>query len=161
MTSKQVKNKQLNKQDEDDTGSSGQGGRVEFTDFITGRNQLREDQLPPNELRRLLAAHDQAHKGRVEKQKVLRDQRNDLKNGKVTLDNYRQGLASGMSSQYPAHPILSSKAQFSGVDRQNNPVPTENQAQTNDENRNELENQYRLRHAPEIGKKFNPRPQFP
>lgn len=161
MAPKHVNDKELKRNDDEEGGSTGQGGRIEFTDFITGRNQLRDDQLPPDELRRLLAVHDAAHEARVQKQKVLRDQRNDLKNGKVTLDNYRQGLAAGMSSQYPAHPILSNKAQFSGVDRQNNPVPTDNQAQTNEENRNELENQYRLRHAPEIGKKFNPRPQFP
>lgn len=142
----------------DEDGGSGTGSQIQFADFITGRSGLREDQLPPDELRRILAVHDDAHEARVKKQKELRDQRKDLKEGKMTLDEYRQ---SQKNSQYPPHPLLSEKAQFSGMDKQNNPVPTDSQTQTNEGDKNELENQYRLRNAPEMGKKFNPRPQFP
>lgn len=144
---------------QDDEGSSGQGSQIKFADFITGRSGLREDQLPPDELKRILAIHDDAHEDRVKKQKELRDQRRDMKEGKIARAEQRQ--SQGMNNQYPPHPLLSEKAQFSGVDKQNNPVPTESQTQTNEGDKNELENQYRLRHAPEIGKKFNPRPQNP
>jgi hypothetical protein len=156
------------KNNTDDTtgsdGSSGQGGAIEFRDFVTPRSASRDDNLPPDELKRMLATHNLAHELLVKKQKETRDQRKQVKDGKVTLDNYRQGLASANgSSNYPPHPLLSNKAQFSGIDKQTNPVPTEANTQTNDQNRNELENQYRLTHQPQpqMGKKFNPRPQNP
>lgn len=159
MSSKRDRDKKGATTDDESGGNSGQGGKIEFRDF-TGPGAQRDDNLPPDELKRMLAVHNDAHESRVKKQKELRDQRNDLKAGKVSLQDYRQGLASGMSSQYPAHPALSDKAQFSGVDRQNNPVPTENNAKTNDENRNELENKYQLRHQPQLAQKFNPKPQM-
>jgi hypothetical protein len=160
MSSKRDRDKLGATKDDESGGSSGQGGKIEFRDFVTGPGSQRDDNLPPDELKRLLASHNQTHESRVKKQKELRDQRNDLKAGKVTLQDYRQGLSSGMSSQYPAHPTLKDKAQFSGVDRQNNPVPTENNAKTNEENRNELEHKYQLRHQPQLAQKFNPKPQM-
>lgn len=146
--------------EQDDDGSSGQSGSIEFRDFIGGGGSLRDDMLPFDEQKRLLAVHNNTHEGRVKKQKELRDQRKDLKDGKTPLANYREGLKAGMRSQYPAHPALSDKAQFSGADRQVNSLPTENNAETNDADRNELQAQYNLRHRPEVAPKFNPKPQF-
>ncbi len=152
-----------NKHEGDETGegTGGQTGAIEFRDFITAQTSLRDDNLPPDELRRLRAVHGIAHELRVKKQKELRDTRQDLKNGKITLDNYRQGLAAEMNSKYPPHPTLANKAQFSGIDKQENVVPSLNEAKTNDENRNELENRYQNKYQPQMGKKFNPKPQFP
>lgn len=145
---------------DDDESGGGKSGSIEFRDFIGGAGSLRDDTLPIDEQKRLLTIHNGEHESRVKKQKALRDQRKDLKDGKIPLQDYRQGMQSGMSSQYPPHPALSDKAQFSGVDRQINAVPTENAAQTNDANRNELEHQYNLRHRPEAAPRFNPKPQF-
>lgn len=156
MTSKRGKSKL----DEEGDDSSGQGSGIEFRDFVAGSGSKRDDQLPPDELKRILLIHSEAQEARVKKQKELRDQRKDLKAGKISLDAYRQGKQAGMSSQYPPHPALSDKAQFSGIDQQNNPVPTENNAQTNEANRNELELQYRLRHQPQHAQKFHPKPQL-
>jgi len=146
---------------ESGTSTGGQGGKIEFHDFITGTTSRRDDNLPPDELRRLRAVHNIAHESRIKKQKELRDYRQALKEGKVSLETHRENKAQEMSSKYPPHPTLSNKAQFSGIDKQENQVPSLNETQTNDENRNELENQYRKTYQPEMGKKFNPRPQFP
>lgn len=156
MTSKRGKNKL----DEEGDDSSGQGSGIEFRDFMTGLGSQRDDQLPPDELKRILLIHGEAQEERVKKQKELRDQRKDLKSGKISLDAYRQEKQAGMRSQYPPHPALSNKAQFSGIDKQNNPMPTENNAQTNEANRNELELQYRLQHQPQLAQKFHPKPQL-
>ncbi len=151
-----------NENKDDETGSGGSAGAsgIEFHDFITGSSASRDDNMPPDEQRRLLAAHRLAHELLVKKQKEIRDQRKDLKEGKKSLQDYRRESAAKMESNYKPHP-LSYTAQFSGIDKQNNPVPTEAELQTNDENRNELEHEYRLTHQPEMGKKFNPKPQFP
>lgn len=160
MTSKKDK-KRVGETDEESGGNAGQGGAIEFVDFITALSSQRDDNLPPDELRRMRAAHNTAHELRVKKQKETRETRNDLKNGKITLNDYRQGMSAEMSSNYPPHPMLANKAQFSGIDKQENQVPSLNETKTNDENRNELENRYQNKHQPEMGKKFNPKPQFP
>lgn len=143
------------------SGSGGQGGKIAFRDFIKSGDSLRDDQLSPEERKRLLAVHRDAHEARVEKQKEQREKYADLKNGKVPLQQYRDGLAnSGMNAAYRAHPVLSQKAQFSGIDRQVNSLPTENLSEANQEQRNELELQYRLQHSLQHTPKFNPKPQM-
>lgn len=147
--------------DTDGGSAGGQGGKIEFRDFITAKSGMRDDNLPPDELRRLRAVHNTAHESRVKKQKELRQSRQEMKEGKVSLEAHREGQAQEMSSKYPPHPMLSDKAQFSGVDKQENQVPSMNDSQTNDADRNELENEYRKTFQPEMGKKFHPKPQFP
>ncbi|EKD70929.1 MAG: hypothetical protein ACD_46C00327G0008 [uncultured bacterium] len=144
-----------------DTGTStgGKSGQIEFRQFISTGEKLRDDLLSPEERKRLLSIHQATHESRVEKQRKLRDERKDLKEKKIPLQAYREGLGRGMNSQYKSHPVLSRKAQFSGVDRQINTLPTENIAETNQDKRNELEYQYRLRYALENAPKFNPKPQ--
>ncbi len=153
----------LNLVDEDESesggsGEQGQGGKIVFKDFLAPLPS-REDLLP-DEKRRLLSQHDHLVEANVKKQKDKRSHYKALKEKKISLSAHREGLANGMQSQYRNHPVLSDKAQFSGIDRQVNPVSNENIADTNEANRNELENQYRLRHAPGMQPKFNPKPQF-
>lgn len=143
---------------EDESGSDGKSGQIEFHDFIGGQGSLRDDELPFDEQRRLLAIHGGDMEQRVKKQKALREERKALKEGKKQLKDYRQEMQSGMSSDYKAHPVLKDKAQFSGVDRQVNSLPTENIAETNEADRNELENEYRKRYQPEMAPKFHPKP---
>lgn len=158
MASKKVKQK--SEQSDEGEGGSGQAGGIAFRDFVTGTSQQRDDQLLPDELRRLRAVHNTAHELRVKKQKEVRVERENVKNGKVTLADYRQSKAAELSSKYPPHPLLANKAQFSGVDKQENQVPSLSETQTNDENRNELENRYEKKYQPEMGKKFHPKPQY-
>ena len=157
MSSKQDKNKVKNDDDEGtEGGTSGQGGKIEFHDFITGPGTQRDDNLPPDELRGLLSVHNDAQEIRVKKQKELRDLRKDIKAGKIP----RQQAHQAMQSEYPPHPVLSDK--FRGVDPQMNPNPTENNVQTNEANRNELQHKYQLRHQPQLNQRpqFNPKPQI-
>lgn len=148
--------------DDTDSGESGQGGQsgaVEFRDFIGTGDHSRDDQLSPEEQKRLLIVHNGTQAEHVKKQKILRDQRNDLKSGKISLESYRQSLTSAaMISDFKApHPVLWDKAQFSGIDSQMNPQPAENVADTNPADRNELEYRYRLQYAPEHAPKFHPK----
>ena len=159
MADDKKKKSHINHGDEsdDDTGEGGKSGQIEFHDFLTGSERLRDDLLSPHEKKRLLGVHGSTHEGRVKNQKELREQRKEVKEGKVSLQSYRQGLSNSKSNYHP-HPILSDKAQFSGIDSQINAIPTENIADTNKENRNKLENQFRLRFAPENAPRFNPKP---
>lgn len=144
-----------------DSGQGGQAGQVEFRDFLASDQHLREDLLP-DEKRRLLSVHSGLNEANVKKQKTKRDQYKALKEGKTKLQDYRQGLTgTGANSPYRPHRILANKAQFSGIDRQVNALPNENVADTNEADRNELEQQYRLRYQPEMQPKFHPKPSGP
>jgi len=153
---------EANAETEDESGDAGESGtgeagsQIQFHDFIFAGESQR-DNLLPDEIRRLLAIHDNVNKENVKKQKDKRDTYKNLKEGKTSLEQYRSSQ-NGMNGDKPAHPILSDKAQFSGVDSQVNPVVDENAANTNDANRNELELQYRLRHQPQNAPRFNPKP---
>lgn len=141
-----------------ESGTGGRSGQIEFREFI-GVLPLRDDLLTGEEKRRLLAVHEGAHESAVKKQKDTRDQRQLLKEGKVSLPAYRQGLAaSGGVSQYKSHPTLSNKAQFSGMDRQVNSLPNEQISDTNNDKRQELQYQYNLVHRPQHAMRFNPKP---
>lgn len=147
-------------QNDDESGTSGgQSGQMGFHDFLS-EGPLREDLLPPDQIRRLLGEHRNQHEERVKKQKILRDDYKAVKNGNKSVQTLREGKGSGLNSAYPPHPILADKAQFSGIDKEVNPQPSENMADTNEADRNDLENQYRLQYAPKIQPKFNPKPQF-
>jgi hypothetical protein len=154
-------NKNNEQSDEDASGGGGKGGTVAFREFIAGEGPLRDD-LSTDEKKRLLAVHRDTHRAGVLKQKELRQQRQAIKEGRIPA--HQRGLGSGGGSFHVAHPILRDKAQFSGVDRQVHPEPTEHSAETNQEKRDELEYQYRLRYAPENAPKhkplFNPKPYF-
>jgi hypothetical protein len=147
--------------DSGESGEGGQTGQIEFRDFLAPAERFREDLLPPEERKRLLSVHKDIHELRVKKQKELRDQRQLLKDGKIPLQSYRQGLmGTGMNAQYKANPILTNKAQFSGIDRQVNFLPTEYVADTNPEQRNDLEYRYRLSYMPENAPRFHPKPLY-
>src|SRR5687768_10806913 len=111
-----------NKDKDDDSGEGGRSGEVKFRGFV-GTESLRDDLLPPDEKRRLLSVHRDGHENRVKKQKELRDQRAQMKEGKIPLSQFRESRGNGMNSAYRAHPILSDKAQFSGIDPQVNVLP--------------------------------------
>lgn len=140
-------------------GAAGASGQIAFKDFLA-TERLREDLLP-EELRRLLSVHQDTHELNVKKQKDLREQRQAVKEGKINLQAYRNGLGGGgANSNYRPNPVLADKAQFSGIDRQVNQLPTDNAANTNEGDRDKLENEYRLRHALTPQPSFNPKPQF-
>ncbi len=101
--------------------------------------------LSPAEKKRLLALHREIHLARVEKQKQTRKDRAVKKDRPEAA--YTQGRTyggGGGSSAYKQHP-LSQTAQFSGIDRQVVSIPAENTAETNQEQRQELENRYQHR----------------
>lgn len=139
--------------EEDEGGKGGQGSQVAFRTFIAMGDSLRDD-LPGEEKRRLRSIHEGVHEAVVEKQKNTSDQYKQLKEGKISLEAYRQGKG---ISDYKNHPLLSNKAQFSGIDRQVNALPTENVAETNNELAAELKYRYNLVHRPQEALRFNPK----
>jgi hypothetical protein len=143
-------------------GTGGQTDAIEFRYHDILSTPSRDDTLPNNEIRRLAVVHRDLHKERVNKQKFLREQRAILKQS--TPDGPRARSQAGFgfggggsSSRFKKHPI-SDKAQFSGVDKQVTGLPNQNEANTNsdlqDKLENRLQNQNRLQNVP----KFNPRP---
>jgi hypothetical protein len=153
--------------DEGGTGESGTGGKtgaIEFRLQDGSAGLRRDDLLAPNELKRLLQVHDELHKGRVNKQKITREERAAQKDGRYVTSmesKYRQGLGGGgggTASRFKKHPI-SNMAQFSGIDKQVVGVPTLNEAETNSDLKNDLEN--RLENKYRNTPRFNPRPRPP
>ena len=141
-------------EEEGGEGQSGVGGKIHFRYKDAASLGPRDDMLPPHEIRRLLEVHGSLHKQRVDKQKLTRQERAALKEGKVHLKSATQqasALRNGGISKYKKHPI-SNKAQFSGMDRQMIGVPSEFDAETNLEMRDKLENRFTHRNTP----KFNP-----
>lgn len=152
-------------QDDDEGGSDGKQGNIEFR-FVDERlKPTRDDLLPPNEIKRLHNVLKDVHKGHVDKQKRTRDERKTLKNGKYVAPQQGRSLGGGGSAshRHSNHPLLSKKAQFDGIDKQVVGIPALNEADTNPDLKAELENrlenrlQNRLQNTPQ----FNPRPRFP
>lgn len=155
-----IENNKNNEEDGDGEGSlGGSSGKIEFRykDSLSG--ETRDDLLSPTEVKRLLSVHKEIHKGRVEKQKSKREERAALKERKLTssqMGNYQQGRG---ASAYKQHPI-SNHVQFSGMtDNEVIGLPAQNEADTNPELKEALENrnENKLRNMP----KFNPRPRYP
>jgi hypothetical protein len=159
MTSKK---KNEDEKESGEGGSTGIGsGEIHFRYKDILSTGPRDDVLPQDEIKRLLIVHQDSHKDRVEKQKLMYKERQALKEGRTSVrmsvyDDRKMGynFSGASASPHKEHPILTRKAQFSGIDRQVTSLPTENQADTNLDAKEKLENQYRLRHAP----KFNPKP---
>jgi len=141
---------------DDTSGTGGQSGHIEFKEFITNE-ALRDDLLSEDKRRQYLGTHDRITEGVIKKQKGTRDRYQQLKEGKLSLDKYRQEKGMSASSSYPPHPSLSNQAQFSGADPEVNSLPDRYEADTNNENRNELEYRYNLVNRPQNV----PRPETP
>ena len=151
------------KGDTESGDQSGSQGQIEFRDFLNPRDARRDDLLPADEIKRLLSVHKDRSELWIKKQKALREERKALKEGKKTLQAFRQekyGMA-GAQSPYKPNPVLAQSPQFSNHnDHQVNMVPSEQALETNQEARNELELQFQLRHRPEFTPRFNPKPHF-
>jgi hypothetical protein len=156
--------------DEGGRGSQGgQTGAVEFRYRDILSTDARDDVLPESEARHLLAVFEDDHKERVDRQKRTRKERDDIKNGRVQANNYDAlglriggGGGGGGTSPYKTHP-LSNHAQFSGAtDRKVTGVPSDSLAETNDDAKDKLINDYDLTyqhtHKLQNAPKFNPKP---
>ncbi len=145
-----------------ESGEGGKSGSIEFHDFLSTGENIRDDMLSRDEIRRLLSTHKDSNELRVKSQKDKRDDYKKLKEGKMALQVFREthGIGAGRSA-FRANPALRDKAQFSGVDRQVNALPTENMADTNQEKKDELLNELRHRLGYAATPKFNPKPQGP
>lgn len=137
----------------EDEGDGGKTGDIEFTFHNTLADQPRDDQLPEDEKKRLLNTHQSLHQQQVLKQKQLRDQYIALKEGRIP--KIQSAMRGNNLSNYKKH-FLSNKAQFSGVEKQTQPLPSENEAETNPEQRQELQLQNRLQLQNEYTHKYRP-----
>lgn len=152
-------------QNDESGGNSGQSGQIEFAEFLGTGGPSRDDLLSPQEIKRLQSQHEALHKDYVKKQKELRSERQAAKDNKSAhraTHTPGQGLSggSGEMSLYKPNPILDC-AQFSGAtDKKVNPSAANNEANTNEEQRADIELQYKLQNQPRYTPKpgFNPRP---
>lgn len=151
--------------DQGEGGLGGAGGKIRYRYKDAASLEPRDDMLSPNELQRLLNVHKDLHKGRVDKQKVTRKEREATKQGNLkqaAIIRQQAGYAQrgGSHSRFKQHPV-SNMAQFSGIDKQLSSMPTINEADTNLEARdqldNRLENNLQLRNAPKFNPTFRPR----
>jgi len=151
--------------EEEGTGSDGKAEEVGFRYKDAYSLDPRDDQLSPQEMKRLLAVHKDVHKSRVDKQKILRQDRKSQKEGPTSIverteykGDYSGPGGGGTSSNYKTHPIA---AKFSGIhDPKVTVMPSENIAETNDELRNELDNKLenKLENKNEYRQKYTPKP---
>lgn len=167
-------NRQLWQEQQDDEGRSGgsaggSGGRgkLDFKDFtgITGQ-PMRDDLLPPDEIRRLLKVAAAGHKVAVNKERTKRQAIQTLKADKMSRQDYRQQMGSGAgygANQYKTNPKLANKVQFAGTSQEVTNIPNDSNVKTNEEAKNELINEHRLTHEHryEAQPKFNPQPKPP
>jgi hypothetical protein len=146
---------------EDESGSGQIGtGQIEFKDFLSNHEAMRDDLLSEEEKNHLLVVHKSGSEANIKKQKEKRDTYKALKEGKLPLSTYRQEMMSvGAQAGYKVHP-LNNKAQFSGVDRQVTNIANDFEAKTNEEQAHELQNKYELQNRPQLANapKFNPKP---
>ncbi|MCC2666979.1 MAG: hypothetical protein K0S63_895 [Gammaproteobacteria bacterium] len=156
--------KDAEKNEEDKGGKGGKTGDVEFHLFIPAS---RDDTLSPNEMARLLHMHEELHKVQVDTQKATRKEREKIKNNPKSTAGYdslglHNGGGGGTQSVYKTHP-LSNHAQFSGAtDKKVTGVPSDNLAQTNENEKQELIEKLDLRfqhqHQYKNTPKFSPKP---
>ena len=145
--------------DEDEDNKTGTGGKSGEVNFRFKTETYRDEQLPQHEINRLLDLHRDAHKAHVDQQKLLRKEREIIKESRKGQSHqhrvgYGPGGGGGSDSRFKKHPI-SSKAQFSGGDNKSQ-IPSENAENTNDELRNKLENRHNYNMQPT--RQFNPKP---
>ena len=139
--------------------AGGQTGTVAFHYQDAMETPKRDDTLPANEIRRLQFVHSDSHKDKVTKQKQARADRAARKEGNPAVRasaqmGYGVGGGGGGISRFKKHPVSD---KFRGLaDPQVNAVPNLNDAQTNADLKQKLENQLqnKYRNTP----KFNPRP---
>lgn len=146
---------------EDEKGGGSSSSGIEFRYHDVASTEQRDDILSPEELKRLLAVHKDIHKSRVDKQKISRKERKEAKEGPANLTTRKayqegKGYGAGYYSKYKTHPIA---VKFSGIrDQKISAIPSENTAETNQEQKQELENKnenkLRLNYQPG----FNPKP---
>lgn len=126
-----------------DAGGSqgGRSGQVEFVDFMSSNTK--------EEIKRVQSMHTGIHEAIVKKQKASIEALQAVKEGKVPVQAYHQGLGAGMGAgaSKAGHP-LSKAAQFSG-DAKTNPVPSEYVGVTNEGEQQEADNKFELRYAPQ------------
>lgn len=151
--------------DEGDSGTGGgQAGQICFVDFLSSADKERDDLLSPEEKRHLQAIHQELNKQQIKQQKELRAERQAAKENKTTRQfSYGQGGGGGEVSPYKKNPVLDC-AQFSGAtDKKVSPSPSENEANTNPEQRAEAELQHQLQNQPQYTSQpsFNPKPRTP
>jgi len=149
-----------NHEDEDDD-KGGAGSGIEFHYHDVASTEQRDDALSPEELKRLLTVHKDVHKSRVDKQKITRKERKEMKEGPVNLTTRKAytegtGYGGGAYSKYKTHPVA---AKFSGIrDQKISAIPSENIAETNQEQKQELENKNENKLKLNYQPGFNPKP---
>jgi hypothetical protein len=160
---KKIDAHEWNQDQDDESGDSGHlgGSGVEFH-FDISPGERRDDLLSTEELKRLLKVHHDLHYDLVKKQKIERKNRNEIKEGKrpTVANDYSIGNSGFGANQGGKQHPLTQKAYFSGIDKQVIGLQSENVANTNEGQKNELEarlelkNRLQHKNAP----KFNPTP---
>lgn len=155
MKKKTINDNQLVHQD-DGEGDQTSGGTTKLVGKIDFGIPKRDDLLSSSELNRLIAIHSTEHEIRVIKQKELLEARQQLKDQPRKAN--QAGIEQTQNSNYPPHPILFNKSQFSGAtDPKISPLPDQNNSQTNEGSRDEKRLEYKKEYTPENAPKLNPK----
>lgn len=135
--------------DDIDEGGGESGGTVGEVVFRLPNllSQQRDDLLPPGEIKRKFAVVSDLQKRLTEKQKERIKALKEKREGKTLSEMYENAAKSGYGggydkSPYADHPYLKDLAQFSGAESKVTPLVNQNDADTNEENKNKLENEY-------------------
>ena len=141
----------LPKDDEEEggtTGTGGQTGEIHFRYHDVLSDKPRDDNLPPAEQAKFVALHEAKHKILVIEQRDEIKAREAAKEGKKLFNNannYGLGNGGGGASNFKTH-WLSNTRQF-GVGRDNKVanLPTQDEANTNDKQKKELDHKLNYR----------------
>lgn len=158
---KNIKNPLTERDESEDEGgeSGGQGGKIDFVDFLDSGAEKRDDLLTGDEKRHLLITHKEVHETKVKHQKEKIELNKQLKDGKISRVQQSHGMgapaAPGGDWKFKSNPALANFGK--GVDIKVTALPNEVVADTNQEQKNELQNQLRYANQP----KFNPKPHGP
>lgn len=135
----------LHKQEEESDGGDAGGVGGSGIDFHWD-DPLQDIPLTP-EQQRLLAEHTERQRQHVKDAKQEQQARQQQRENRGVYHQGQQGHGPGGSGAFKQHPVLGDKAQFSGMDPQETPVPSDFDNESNAEERSQVEARLELQHA--------------
>lgn len=137
--------------DEDEDGTSGgTGSAVAFHDFIGWSNKEREN-LSSRDQNKVIAQHELENRSHIEKQHEKTKQYEDLKNGKRSVAEHRQGMMPNGGFKQHRHFKKDPRKSFVDPNMSKDPSQNTNEAnQKEQELRFEKQLQNQLQHRAEL-----------
>ncbi|HVY52985.1 MAG TPA: hypothetical protein VHA13_00510, partial [Gammaproteobacteria bacterium] len=134
-TDKKAKLTLIKNEDDERSGTTSQGGAIEFHDFIN----LNGSKLSAEQERQKLFEHAVKSGGLIDNERALREQYKESILKQNAISNYQYGSEMGMNNQagvWEVHPIIGRAAEY--ADSKQSPNPNYNNAETNNDKKQEL-----------------------